>query len=86
MKRGGINILIIHAYMPCDNRRCNYVNPEYHNVIESIDVLVAQHPESEYMTGADWNIDIGRRNAHTLCFYEFIEINGYHFVLESQEF
>ena len=54
--------------MPCDNRRCNYVNPEYQSVIESIDVLIVQHPESEYMIGADWNTDIGRRNAQTLCF------------------
>ena len=48
MKRDCIDILIINAYMPCDNRRCNYVNPEYQSVIESIDVLIAQHPESEY--------------------------------------
>ncbi len=68
----------IHAVTPCDNRRCDYVNHEYQSVIESIDVLIAQHPESEYMIGADWNIlsDIGRRNAQTLCFYEFIDING----------
>ena len=58
----------MNAYMPCDNRRCNYVNPEYQSVIESIDVLIAQHPESEYMIGADWNTDIGRRNAQTLVF------------------
>ena len=62
--------------MPCDNRRCNYVNPEYQSVIESIDVLIGQHPESEYTIGADWNTDIGRRNAQTLCFYEFIDRNG----------
>ena len=48
MKRDGIDIPIINAYLPCDNRRCNYVNPEYHSVIESIDVLIAQHPEFEY--------------------------------------
>ena len=76
MKRDGIDILIINAYMPCDNRRCDYVNHEYQSVIESIDVLIAQHPESEYMIGADWNTDIGRRNAQTLCFYEFIDRNG----------
>ena len=28
------------------------------------------------MIGADWNTDIGRRNAQTLCLYEFIERNG----------
>ena len=76
MKGDGTDILIVNAYMPCDNRRCNYVNPEYQNAIESIDMLTAQHPESEYMIGADWNTDIGRRNAQTLCFYEFIERNG----------
>ena len=74
--RGFFSYNIEDAYMPCDNRRCNYVNPEYQNAIESIDMLIAQHPESEYMIGADWNTDIGRRNAQTLCFYEFIERNG----------
>ena len=63
MKGDGADILIVNAYMPCDNRRCNDVNPEYQNAIESIDMLIAQHPESEYMIGAD-------------CFYEFIDRNG----------
>ena len=44
MKGDGADILIVNAYMPCDNRRCNYVNPEYQNAIESIDMLIAQHP------------------------------------------
>ena len=33
----------------CDNRRCNYVHPEYQNAIESIDMLIAQDPESELL-------------------------------------
>ena len=57
------DVVIINAYMPCDNRRANVVNPEYQDVID-------------FIIGADWNTDTERMNAQTRCFNEFVERNG----------
>ena len=62
--------------MPCDNRRCNYLNPEYEVVIESIESLLDINPEAQYIIGADWNTDMDRRNSQTKCFKHVIERNS----------
>ena len=37
-------------------------------------MLIAQHTESEHMMGADWNTDIGRRNAQKYVLRNLVDI------------
>ena len=76
LHKNDTDIIIINVYVPCDNRLCaNYVNPEYRDVIYAIEIMIEGFSESDFIISADWNTDVDRINAQTMCFNEFMDRN-----------
>ena len=74
------NILMINAYMPCDNYKKNTVTNDFQNAVSSIEDIILANPHEALIVGGDMNVDLSRNVAHTKHLVDFSHRHNLFFV------
>ena len=61
--KGQYNLLLLNCYMPCDNGSKSYVNEEFMQTCDTMELTVARHLAHQVLIGGDMNADFSRGNA-----------------------
>ena len=75
-QENGDKILVLNAYLPCDNYKNDCVSEELVNVLLDIEDVLFNCDAHSVILGGDLNTDFNRRNAHTRYLEEFMDRNN----------
>lgn len=73
---GRESLICVNMYMPIDNQRKTYVDNEFLETLDVIEMFLEQRNERHIVLTGDMNLDYARGNAHDVYFRDFINRHG----------